>query len=769
MLEPRRLAARRAAEYMAQQLGERAGATVGYRIRGETRVGPATRIQVVTEGVLTRLLHDDPDLPGTSLVIFDEFHERSIHADLGLALTLDVQDTLRPDLRVLVMSATIDCAAVSGLLGGAQVIMCEGRQFPVETRYASFASTLPVERRVPDAVVRALAENGGDVLVFLPGAGEIRRVERALAEKPLPEGVVVLPLYADLPGVRQQEALSSPLPGRRKVILSTSVAETSLTIDGVGVVIDAGLARMARFDPRRGMSGLVTVPVSLASADQRCGRAGRTGPGVCYRLWTRDEHAQLPRFAPPEITVADLAPFALDLARWGGRERLRFLDPPPEAHLERAATLLRDLGATDDRGALTPHGRAMSLLPVHPRLAHMLIRGKELGFGALACDLAALLEERDMVPRGDPPDVDVETRLAALRGEVRADQAVRERVRRESARLRGMLGIDQSQVSGRAGMLVGLAYPERVSLRRSAERYLMSGGSGATLPQGSPLARERCLAIAEVDGIGQEVRVFMAGAISEIQIETILGDRIHVEDEARWDPVEEAVVARRVRRLGALALDEKPAPPDVERDIGIMLDGIAGMGLEALPWDDRSREFRSRSEWVRGARLAGGDWPDLSDGHLVDTLRDWLGPHLGGITRRAHLSSLKMDLIVRSLLSHQQLREIERLAPEFIRVPTGSRIRVRYSPGEPPVLPVRLQELFGQTDTPRVGGGAVPVLLHLLSPAGRPLAVTKDLRSFWLNAYADVRKEMRGRYPKHHWPDDPLAAAPTRRTKARSR
>ncbi len=769
MLEPRRLAARRAAEYMAQLLGENVGATVGYRIRGDTRVGPSTRIQVVTEGVLTRLLQESPDLPGTSLVIFDEFHERSIHADIGLALALVVQEVVRPDLRILVMSDSIDCAAVAGLLGGARILSAEGRQFPVETRYASFTSTSPVERRVVDVIMRALAENGGDLLVFLPGAAEIRRVERALTEKDLPEGAAVLPLYADLPAERQQEALASPQRGRRRIILSTSVAETSLTIEGVSVVVDAGLARMARFDPRRGMSGLVTVPVSQASADQRRGRAGRTGPGVCYRLWTPEEHARLPRFAPAEITVADLAPLALDLARWGGRERLRFLDQPPDAHLAKATALLLDLGAIDESGALTAHGRGMAELPVHPRLAHMLIRGRELGHGALACDLAALLEERDMVSRGDPPDVDLETRLAALRGEISADRALRDRVLRESGRLRRMLGVGQAQSRGPSGMLVGLAYPERIAQHRSGERYLMAGGSGAVLPSGSPLARERYLAIAEVDGVGQEVRVFTAAAVSEDDLETTVGERARWEDVVRWDAAEEGVVARRMRRFGSLVLEEKPAPPDRERDVRIMLEGIAGLGLDVLPWDERAADFRLRSEWIRTAGLAGPDWPDLSDGHLLGTLGDWLGPYLGGLTRRAHLSSLSMDSILRALHTHGQLREMERLAPDVIQVPTGSRIRVRYAPGEPPVLAVRLQELFGQTETPCVGGGSVPVVVHLLSPAGRPLAVTRDLTSFWANAYKEVRKEMRGRYPKHHWPEDPVAARPTRRTNRKSR
>jgi ATP-dependent helicase HrpB len=774
MLEPRRLAARRAAEYMSLQLGETVGATVGYRIRGETRAGPSTRIQVLTEGILTRLLHDDPALPGTSLIIFDEFHERSIHADLGLALTLDVQEHLRPDLRILVMSATIDTAAVASLLGGARVLSCEGRRYPVDIRYAAFTSGAAIERKVADAVKRALTETGGDVLVFLPGAGEIRRVEQALVERGLPD-IDVLPLYADLPAGRQQAALAPARGGRRKVILSTSVAETSLTIDGVSAVVDSGLARMSTFDPRRGMSGLVTVPVSQASADQRCGRAGRTGPGVCYRLWKREEHDRLPLFAPAEIMVADLAPLALDLALWGAGDRLRFLDPPPPAHRARAEALLRTLGALDEIGALTAHGRAMARLPVHPRLSHMLVRGEELGFGALACDLAALLEERDILPRGGAAergaiaDIDIESRLAALRGEIPADTAVRERVVREARRLRGLLGVTGSASDGSPGLLIALAFPDRIAGRRSGSRYLMAGGTGATLPAGSPLAREKFLAIAEVDGVGQEVRVFLAAPLRESEIEKYLGAGLTWEDEASWDSVGQSVVARRTRRLGALVLDEKPSPASAARDTQHMLEGIAGMGLEVLPWSERSMELRRRSEWVRAAGLGGSGWPDLCDANLMATLGSWLGPHIGGMTRRAHLKSLDMEAVVRSLLGHPYIRELERLAPEFLQVPTGSRIRLQYVPGSPPVLAVRLQEMFGQTDTPRVGGGAVPVLVHLLSPAAAPLAVTQDLRSFWANAYPDVRKQMRGRYPKHHWPEDPLTAVPTRRSKRRAR
>lgn len=769
VLEPRRLAAQRAAVYMAQQLGERVGETVGYRIRGEMRIGKKTRIEVLTEGVLTRMLQDDAALPGVGLVIFDEFHERSIHADLGLALTLDVQENLRNDLRVLVMSATLDGLAVAALLGGAIVIKSEGRMFPVETRYLDRPHDGPMEPLVAGTIVRALQEEPGNVLVFLPGQREIRRVGSLLSNHELPSGVTVHVLFGDAPPEKQKLALSPTAVGRRKVILSTSVAETSLTIDGVRVVIDSGLARSARFDPRRGMSGLVTTPVSQASADQRRGRAGRQQSGACYRLWTEKQHTQLPRFAQPEIMVTDLSPFALELSRWGDPDgrTLRFLNQPPEAHLSRAHDLLIRLGALDQQHNLTEHGRAMSELPVHPRLANMLLRGKQLDLGALACDVAALLEERDLLHGGD--DIDLSSRWHMLHEVGGADSFARERTRAQAARLLQMLGVrEEKMLEDKLGILLALAYPERVARRRDArggERYQLSGGAGAVVPKGSLLAREQYLAVGDVDGAGSEVRVFLAASLSEGDIEAVFSDQLVTTDEVCWNEVQDSVVSRRVTRFGSIELSEQSVEPSEEKLLLAVLDGIHSVGLGCLPWTKDATSMRSRSEWLRRQGLVGGDWPNLSDQHLNQTLGSWLGPFLGGIMRRSELKKLDLGKIIRTIFTHPQLRELERLAPTHRTVPTGSRIPLDYTSGEQPVLAVRLQEMFGETETPTVAGGKVKVLLHLLSPARRPIAVTQDLPSFWKNAYIEVRKEMRGQYPKHEWPENPLETKPTRGSK----
>ena len=767
MLEPRRLAARRAAAYMASQIGERVGETVGYRIRGDAVVGPRTRIEVVTEGILTRLLHASPDLPHVGVVVFDEFHERSIHADLGLALALDVQDHLRDDLRLLVMSATLDGVSLRSALGEAPVIESAGRAFAVETVYLQSPYAGSVERETARVVRRALDETTGDILVFLPGIREIRLVDRILADDRLPDGVAVRMLYGEADPETQRLALE---PGaERRVILATSIAETSLTIDGVRVVVDSGLARVPRFDPRRGMTGLDTVAVSVASADQRRGRAGRQAAGVCYRLWTEDRQESLPRFGTPEILSADLSPLALDLARWGGGDGLRFIDPPPPAHLAQARALLTQLGAIGDRGKITPLGTAMSDLPVHPRLAHMIIRGRDMSRGPLACDIAALLEERDIL-RGPAKDIDITSRVEALQSGKGADRDLVHRVRAESLRLQKAAGTGRGSGDLSAtGLLVALAYPERIGRRRegAAGRYLMAGGTGAVIPEWSPLAKEEFIAVADVDGIGTEARVFLAAPLNAREIERGFADMIAAEEGVFWDPPAEAVVARRVRRLGAVIIDEKSIHPEGEVVRNAMLEGVRQMGLGALPWDKAAVSLRSRSEWLRLHGHVPADWPDLSDGRLLASLPDWLGPFFGNATRRTHLANLDMAAIMRAMFTHRQWTDLAALAPETLTLPTGSHIRLDYASGDTPVLSVRLQEMFGQTDSPAIAGGRVNVLIHLLSPAGRPLAVTQDLRSFWSNAYREVRKEMRGRYPKHVWPEDPLHAAPTRRTTRR--
>ncbi len=772
MLEPRRLAAQRAAAYMAQQMGEKTGETVGYRIRGDAVVGKRTRIEVVTEGILTRFLQEDQALSGTGIVIFDEYHERSIHADLGLALALDVQQHLRPDLKVLVMSATLDGVAVSSLLGDAPVVKSEGRVFPVETNYLSQVPEGRVEPLVVSAIQRALRESEGDLLVFLPGQREIRTVESLLEDQELPAAVAVHSLFGDASPEHQRRALAPPRDGHRKVILSTSIAETSLTIDGVRVVIDSGLARGPKFDPRRGMSSLVTTPVSQATADQRRGRAGRQYPGVCHRLWTEAQHHQLPRFPQPEILATDLAPLALELARWGSPdgEGLRFIDRPPAAHFAQARDLLGRLGAIGRDGTLTRHGLLLAELPVHPRVAHMLVRGKELGAGPLACDVAALLDDRDLLRGETDADIDLYSRLHVLRKGDSRHRSARERVLEQAARLRKLIGVRTAGTGeDRLGLLLALAYPERVAKRREGkgERYQLAGGSGAVLPKGSMLSRERYLAVGEVDGAGSEVRIYSATALAEEDIREGFADQLTSRDEIEWDGSQESVVARTVTRFGAIELSHIQITPGSEVVLPIVLAYIRTAGLGVLPWSKDALSVRARSEWLRASGLAGADWPDLGDGQLAGTLEEWLSPYLHGVTKRSQMEKLDLSKIIRAVLSFRQLELLEKLAPTHIVVPTGSRIPVDYASGSTPVLAVRLQEMFGQSETPAVGGGKRKVVLHLLSPAHRPLAVTQDLRSFWKNAYPDVRKEMRGRYPKHYWPDDPLEAAPTKRVKRR--
>jgi len=766
MLESRRLATKRAAEYMARQLGEKAGETVGYRIRGESRAGKNTCIEVVTEGILTRMLQDDPSLPNIGLVIFDEFHERSIHADLGLALSLDVQQHLRNDLRILIMSATLDHLSISSLLEDAPVIKSEGRMFPVQTRYLSKPNDGPVEPLVVSTILRSLRDDQGDLLVFLPGQREIRKVESILSEKDIPQNVAIHTLFGDASPEKQKAALSAAPVGYRKVILSTSIAETSLTIDGVRVVIDSGLARSAKFDPRRGMSGLVTVPVSQAAADQRRGRAGRQQSGVCYRLWSEHQHPLLPTYSQPEILVADLASLVMELALWGDVEgkNMKFLDPLPAAHLSQAKDLLVKLGALNEKGKLTDHGKTMSKLPVHPRLAHMLIRGKEFGLGALACDVAALLEERDLLRGSNDNDIDLSSRWNVLREGRNNDRFARERALAQSKRLREMLDVnDRNLDEHKLGILLALAYPERVAKKRG-EKYQLAGRAVGILPKGSFLSKEEYLAVGDVDGAGGEVRIFLAAPLTDEEIREAFSDHIVTNEEVRWDEKTEAVVARRVVQFGAIELSEQLFDPGNEKVLPVLLETIRTMGLDGLPWSKDALSFRTRAHWLRTQGLAGDEWPDLSQQHLLSTLEEWLAPYLEGIRRRTQFQKLDLSSIIRAMFTYDQVRELDRLAPTHLTVPTGSRIPIDYSTAQP-ILAVRLQEMFGETKTPTVGGGKVKVLLHLLSPARSPLAVTQDLPSFWNNAYADVRKDMRGQYPKHVWPESPLEAEPTRRTK----
>jgi ATP-dependent helicase HrpB len=763
MLEPRRLAARMVARRLAENIGEAVGVTVGYRIRQESCVGQATRIEVVTEGILTRLIQSDPALTGIGLVIFDEYHERSLHADLGLALAREVQQALRPELRLLIMSATLEDTRLARLLDDAPIVRSDGRQHPVEIRYAPRLRELPLEQAVVSAVRRAVKETEGDLLVFLPGTGEIRRCEMLLAHYP---ALCLAPLHGDLDSAAQQRALAPAPGGLRKVILATTIAQTSLTIEGVRVVIDAGLTRAPRFDPAAGMSRLVTIAASQAAGTQRAGRAGRTAPGVCYRLWS--EHEQRGR-APqdaPEIHNADLAPLALELALWGARDpaALTWLDAPPAAGYAQARDLLTLLGALDAQGSLTDHGRAMARLGTHPRLAHLLIAGNNEGHCALAAALAALLEERDPLRGEAARNADLRLRLEALR---RVKDAAFTHLRDRARHFRARIGCaDAGFTDANCGALLSLAYPDRIAQRRSGAigKFRLSNGRGAWLPEDDALAGADWLAVAELDGTAREARIRLAAPLDLAAIEQHCAAGIRQIEALRWDAREEAVIARRERRIGELLLDSTaPERPDPEAMRTALIEGVRQMGLAALPWNDAVQTLRARVAFLRARDAC---WPDLGDAHLLATLAEWLAPWLDGMSRRSHLARLDLHAILFALLDHSQRRALDTLAPTHLGVPSGSRIALDYG-SDPPVLAVRLQELFGLADTPHIAGGNVPVMLHLLSPAGRPVQVTRDLAGFWKSAYFEVRKDLKGRYPRHPWPDDPLAAPATRGAKRR--
>jgi ATP-dependent helicase HrpB len=778
MLEPRRLAARAAARYMARTLGQDVGGTVGYRVRMETRVGADTRIEVVTEGVLTRMLQGDPALEGVGLVIFDEFHERSLHADLGLALTLQSRSVLRDGLRVLVMSATLDGAPVAALLGDAPVVTSEGRMHPVDVRYLPTRVEGWIEPAVARTVRQALESTEGDVLVFLPGAAEIHRTEELLRD--VSPGVRVLPLYGNLPQPAQDEAIAPSRPGTRKVVLSTSIAETSLTIEGVRVVVDSGMMRVPRFSPRTGMTRLETTTVSRASSEQRCGRAGRVAPGVCYRLWPEHGQAALVPHGTPEILDADLAPLALELAAWGVADpaELAWLDPPPAGAFAQARELLFELGALAADGSITPHGRRMAGLPLHPRLAHMALRGMELGIGGLACDLAALLSDRDVFRRGDhPPEADLRLRLHALRelassGRVRAanvDQGGLRRVGAEAREWRRRLGLHGGEADDveAAGLLAAFAYPDRLGQRRPGKpgRFLLRNGRGAALVESDPLAQSPYVVAAELDGQGRESRVFLAAPVDLDDVERHFAEQVRTVTEVAWDAAARAVRPRRRSLLGALVLRESAV---TDADPGVvaaaLLEGIASEGIGALPWSKGARQLQERIGFLH---RHDPTWPDVSDSALAATLGDWLGPFVYGMTRLDDLHRLDLSEILLGMLGWERRAALDEQAPSHVAVPSGSRVPIDYSDPDAPVLAARLQELFGMTETPRIAGGRVPLTIHLLSPAHRPVQVTRDLASFWRTGYFDVRKDLKGRYPKHYWPDDPLQAQATARVRPR--
>ncbi len=782
LLEPRRLAARAVATRLAQNLGEQVGATVGYRMRMDTRVGNSTRLEVVTEGVLTRMLQQDPALEGVAAVLFDEFHERSLHADLGLALCLQAQETVAPQLHLLVMSATLDAAAVAGLLGNAPVITATGRIFPVAIHHLGKGlPALPQGRTLTAreleplcaAVQTALDQSRGDVLVFLPGTPEIHRLRNLLAAV-VHSSADVHVLYGDLDLAAQQRVLDPASAGRRKLILATNIAETSLTIPGVCAVVDAGLERRSLFDPSTGMQRLETVRISQASATQRAGRSGRSAPGDAWRLWSEGMHATLAPQTPPEILSTDLAPLALELAVWGTRDasELKWLNAPPAASFAQARDLLRKLEAVDESGAVTKMGQAMAQTGLHPRLAHMLVRARGTAHESLAAQLAALLTERDLLRAASDPDL--RTRLEILRGEVRGMDAGSIARVRELARRYGARGAVAPGDDAEAGGLLAWAWPDRVAQRRPAadgragQRYLLANGRGAQIAQVSTLANAEYLVALDLDdAAGAMARIRLAAPLTRAQLEAALGSQVTDAVETEADAKTGALRSRRVRRLGALVLFEQRVETDPQQLLAALLAQLQCAGLDALPWSDASRRLLARLRFValQAGTAPGGsvrDFPSFDAAALLADPDSWLAPYLAG---HQGLGKLPEPMLMEALLSRltrAQRATLDTWAPTHVVVPTGSRMAVDYDDASAPCIEVRMQEVFGLADTPRVAGGAVPITLKLLSPARRPMQITRDLAGFWRGSYAEVRKDMRGRYPRHYWPENPLDAEPVR-------
>ena len=784
MLEPRRLAARAAAERLASELGEKVGETVGYRIRLDSKVGPSTRIEVVTEGILTRRLQHDPALEGVGLVIFDEFHERSLDADLALALSLNGRELFRDEqpLKILLMSATLEGERLASVLGDAPILRSEGRMYPVAMLWGR--PCVPgelIEPRVVQTVLDAISDESGSLLVFLPGQAEIRRVNQQLADAlGARSDILLCPLHGELDLAAQRAAIEPAPKGLRKVVLATNIAETSLTIDGVRVVIDAGLARVPRFDPGSGMTRLDTQRISRASATQRAGRAGRLEPGVCYRLWSEDQHAQLAAYGSAEILQADLAGLALQLARWGVTpEQLIWLDVPPAASYAQAQQLLERLGALRDR-KLTPHGETMAELPAHPRIAHLLLRGQDLGLADMACDVAALLGERDIL-RG--AGADVHSRLALLSGESRAargGQGGVQRAKQLARQYRGYLRAKATQPVTDPdhprwlGALLALAYPDRIAQQRKpgGAEYRLANGRAALFSEVDGLMKQPWLVIADLGSRqGQrEERIYLAAEFDPALLEGVLSEQVSVVDQLDWDEREGVLRAERQRKVGELVLSREPLTGlDEAARTQALINLVRRKGLELLPWTPELRQWQARVALLRQLDTQSqgqSEWPDVSDAALVAGLEEWLAPYLGRVSRLSHFASLDLSSIVHNLLKWPLPQRLDELAPHHIKVPSGSSVRLDYSE-HPPILAVRLQELFGLADTPRIAGGRQVVKLHLLSPARRPVQVTQDLANFWRSTYADVKKDLKGRYPKHYWPDDPLVAEATARIKPR--
>jgi ATP-dependent helicase HrpB len=779
VLEPRRIAARASAERMAQTLGERVGETVGYRVRFGSKVSRATRIEVVTEGIFSRQILDDPELTGVAAVLFDEFHERSLDADLGLALARDAQTGLREDLRILVMSATLDGARVATLLGDAPVIASEGRAFPVETRYIRRKADAPLERQMADAIATALRADSGSVLAFLPGAAEIRRTQNLLSERIHDAGIEIVPLFGALDAQVQDRAIAPAPSGRRKVVLATSIAETSLTIEGVRIVVDSGVARVPRYEPDIGLTRLETVRASRAAVDQRRGRAGRTSPGVCYRLWDEPQTASLAAYTQPEILSADLSSLLLDLAQWGVSDpvALAFLDPPPAPALKEARSLLGELGALDGEGRITAEGKSLRALALPPRLARMIVDSHRLGAGEEAADIAAILTERGL--GGDSVDLDA-----------RLDQFRRDRSQRaSSARSLARRWASQVAASEKAdfasgttaatpspsplvegglttGVMLAFAFPDRVARNRGNGSFVLANGRGAAVDQTSALARAPYIAVGELTGTAANGRILLAASIAQADIELRFAGQIESAEEISFDRSAMALRARRKKTLHAITLSEAPMAlkPSAET-ARVLADGLIAAGLDRLPWSKPLKQWRDRATFLRAAE--GEPWPDLSDDALAAQREAWLVPALYDKTSLKDLSAGDLSDALMTLLPWELRARLEREAPTHFEAPTGTQLAIDYEAEQGPTIAVRLQELFGLNTHPSIAKGKIPLVLELLSPAHRPVQVTRDLPGFWRGSYAAVRSDLRGRYPRHPWPEDPASAVPTRRVKPR--
>jgi ATP-dependent helicase HrpB len=761
VLEPRRIAARASAERMAQTLGERVGETVGYRVRFGSKVSRATRIEVVTEGIFSRQILDDAELGGIAAVLFDEFHERSLDADLGLALARDAQQGLREDLRLLVMSATLDGARVAKLLGDASVVESEGRAFPVETRYLGRKVDAPLERQVADAIATALRADPGSVLAFLPGAAEIRRTQNFLEERIHDAAIEIVPLFGALDASVQDRAIAPAPKGHRKVVLATSIAETSLTIEGVRIVVDSGMARVPRYEPDIGLTRLETVRASRAAVDQRRGRAGRTEPGVCYRLWDEPQTASLAPYTQPEILSADLSSLVLDLAQWGVSDAsgLAFLDPPPLPAWNEASALLRELGALDADGRITVEGHSLRALALPPRLARMIVDSARFGAAVEAAEIAAVLTERGL--GGDSVDLDV-----------RLDQFRRDRSQRaSSARSLAQRWASQSKTSEATGELstgamLAFAFPDRVARNRGNGSFVLANGRGASVEQTSSLARSPYIAVGELTGTAASGRILLAAPITLEEIEQRFAGEIETTEDISFDRSAMALRARRKRALHAITLSEAPMALSPSADTArVLADGLIAAGIDKLPWSKNLKQWRDRVMFLRKAE--GDSWPDLSDEALAREREAWLVPVLYDKTSLKEFSAGDLSDALMALLPWNLRARLEQEAPTHFEAPTGSQLAIDYEAEQGPTIAVRLQELFGLNTHPSIAKGAVPLVLELLSPAQRPVQVTRDLPGFWRGSYAAVRADLRGRYPRHPWPEDPANAAPTRRAKPR--